>query len=260
MRGLLIAGNWKMNGLIGEAVQLVKEIQPGKNKSIEVVVAPPFTALHAVNACLSEDDSGQKKNISLAAQDVFWEEKGAYTGEISPAMLTNIGCHYAIIGHSERRQYFFETNESVNKKIKASLNADLKCIVCIGETLEQRENGKTFSIIESQIKEGFANISSEEMEKCIIAYEPVWAIGTGKTASPEQADEVHKFIRGKIQEIFNKTSSGKIKILYGGSVNPDNAEGLLSKKDIDGALVGGASLKAESFNKIIQTGEKTIIN
>lgn len=259
MRDLLIAGNWKMNGFVGEAVQLVKEIQPGKTKDIEIVIAPPFTALYAVNQYLSDINSG-KNNILLAAQDVFWEEKGAYTGEISPAMLANIGCHYVIIGHSERRQYFYETNESVNKKIKASLNADLKCIVCIGETLEQRENGNTFSIIESQIKEGFANISSEEMEKCIIAYEPVWAIGTGKTASPEQADEVHKFIREKIKGNFNQTSSEKIKILYGGSVNPDSAEGLLSKKDIDGALVGGASLKAESFNKIIQAGEKTIIN
>ncbi|HJP17885.1 MAG TPA: triose-phosphate isomerase [Nitrospinota bacterium] len=260
MRGLLIAGNWKMNGLIEESVQLIKEVQPVNNEKIEVVVAPPFTVLHAVNTCLLKNDSGQKKNISLAAQDVFWEEKGAYTGEVSPEMLTNSGCSHVIIGHSERRQFFHETNESVNKKINASLKVNLKCIVCIGETLEQRENGNTFSIIESQIKEGFANISSKELDMCIIAYEPVWAIGTGKTASPEQAEEIHQFIRKKIEEIFNKLSSEKIKILYGGSVNPGNAEGLLSKEDIDGALVGGASLKSESFNKIIQAGENTISN
>ncbi|HJN03229.1 MAG: triose-phosphate isomerase [Nitrospinae bacterium] len=260
MRGLLIAGNWKMNGLIGESVQLIKEIQPANNEKIEIVLAPPFTALHAVNAYLSKDDSGQINNFFLAAQDVFWEEKGAYTGEVSPEMLANTGCYYVIIGHSERRQFFHETNKTVNKKIKASLKANLQCIVCIGETLEQRENGNTFSIIESQIKEGFANISSEELDKCIIAYEPVWAIGTGKTATPEQAEEIHQFIRKKIEEIFNKFSSEKMKILYGGSVNPGNVEGLLSKEDIDGALVGGASLKAESFNKIIQAGENTINN
>jgi len=247
-----------MNGLVEESVRLVKEIQQAKNGKIEIVVAPPFTALHAVYAYLPKDDSGQKKNISLAAQDVFWEEKGAYTGEVSPEMLTNTGCCYVIIGHSERRQFFHESNEWVNKKIKASLKVNLKCIVCIGETLEQRENGNTFTVIESQIKEGFANISSKELDNCIIAYEPVWAIGTGKTAFPEQAEEVHQFIRGKIKEIFNKSSSEKIKILYGGSVNPGNAKGLLSKKDIDGALVGGASLKAESFNKIVQAGEQTL--
>jgi triosephosphate isomerase len=260
MRGLLIAGNWKMNGLIGESVQLIKEIQPANNEKIKVVVAPPFTAIHAVNAYLSKDDSGQINNFFLAAQDVFWEEKGAYTGEVSPEMLANTGCHYVIIGHSERRQFFNETNKTVNKKIKASLKANLQCIVCIGETLEQRENGNTFSTIESQIEEGFANISSEELDKCIIAYEPVWAIGTGKTATPEQAEEIHQFIRKKIEEIFNKFSSEKMKILYGGSVNPGNAGGLLSKENIDGALVGGASLKAELFNKIIQAGENTINN
>ena len=169
MRGLLIAGNWKMNGLIGESVQLIKEIQPANNEKIEIVLAPPFTALHAVNAYLSKDDSGQINNFFLAAQDVFWEEKGAYTGEVSPEMLANTGCYYVIIGHSERRQFFHETNKTVNKKIKASLKANLQCIVCIGETLEQRENGNTFSIIESQIKEGFANISSKELDMCIIA-------------------------------------------------------------------------------------------
>ncbi len=260
MRGLLIAGNWKLNGLVRESVQLIKEIQSGNNEKIEIVVAPPFTALHSVNACISEGNSGQIRNVFLAAQDVFWEEKGAYTGEVSPEMLVDAGCCYVIIGHSERRQYFHETNGTVNKKIKASLKTNLKCIVCIGETLEQRENNDTFSIIESQIKEGFANISTEELNKCIIAYEPVWAIGTGKTATPEQAEKVHQFIREKIGAIFNKSSSEKIKILYGGSVNPGNAEKLLSKEDIDGALVGGASLKAESFNAIIQAGEKIIEN
>lgn len=253
-RGLLIAGNWKMNGLAGEAIQLVNKIQPSKNKNIEIVVSPPFTALYAVNQCLLDAKSGQ--NIFLAAQDVFWEEKGAYTGAISPAMLFDIGCRYAIIGHSERRQYFHETDKSVNKKIRASLKANLKCIVCIGETLKQKEKGDTFSAIELQITGGFDSISIEELKNCVVAYEPVWAIGTGKTATPEQADETHQFIREKFHEIFNKIAAEKIQILYGGSVNPENAKGLLSKENIDGALVGGASLKPESFNKIIRESEK----
>lgn len=253
MRSLLIAGNWKMQGLVEDSLQLVKNIQPPESKNVEVVVAPPFTVLCAVKDCLPKDGK-----ISLAAQDVFWEEKGAFTGEVSPQMLVDAGCSHVIIGHSERRQYFDESNESVNKKIKASLNAGLKCIVCIGETLAQKEKGDTFSVIESQIKGGFSEISSEDIKKCVIAYEPVWAIGTGKTATPEEAEEVHQFIREKIGRIFDKPSSEEMQILYGGSVNPGNAEGLLSKENIDGALVGGASLKAESFNQIIQAGEKII--
>ncbi len=252
---MLIAGNWKMNGLVEEALELVKGIQPGKNKRVEIVIAPPFTVLHAVRQCLADKDA-ENNNIFLSAQNVFWEEKGAYTGEVSPAMLADSGCRYIIIGHSERRSFFHETNESVNKKIHASLKVNLKCIVCIGETLEQREKGDTFSVIGSQIKGSLANITSEELENCVIAYEPVWAIGTGKTASPEQANEVHKFIREKISDSFDIASSQKIKILYGGSVNPENVEGLLSKENIDGALVGGASLKAELFNKIIEEGER----
>ena len=247
-----------MNGLIEEAAQLVKEIQPVDNKNIEVVIAPSFTALHVINQYLSNAESSGNKNILLAAQNVFWEEKGAYTGEVSPEMLVNSGCRYVIIGHSERRQYFHETNESINRKIKACLKVNLKCIVCIGETLEQRESGDTFSVIDLQIKGGFDNILPEELGNCVIAYEPIWAIGTGKTATPEQADEVHKFIRKTIHDSFDKAESEKIRILYGGSVNPENAEGLFSKEDIDGALVGGASLKAESFNKIIQDSKKVL--
>lgn len=256
MRGLIIAGNWKMNGLIEEAVQLVKDIQPSENHNIETIVSPPFTALNSVNQYLNTANSGKRGNIVLAAQNVFWEEKGAFTGEVSPIMLANLGCRYVIIGHSERRQYFNESNESINKKIKASLKANLKCIVCVGETLNQRENNQTFSIIELQIIRGFDKISSDALENCVIAYEPVWAIGTGKTASPEQADETHQFIRGEIYKMYNRMAAEKIKILYGGSVKPDNAKALFSKDNIDGALVGGASLKADSFNKIIRESEK----
>ena len=256
MRGLIIAGNWKMNGLIEEAVQLVKDIQPSENHNIETIVSPPFTALNSVNQYLNTTNSGKRGNIVLAAQNVFWEEKGAFTGEISPIMLANIGCRYVIIGHSERRQYFNESNESINKKIKASLKANLKCIVCVGETLKQRENNQTFSIIELQIIRGFDKISPDALENCVIAYEPVWAIGTGKTASPEEADETHQFIRGEIYKMYNKIAAEKIKILYGGSVKPDNAKALFSKDNIDGALVGGASLNADSFNKIIRESEK----
>lgn len=248
MRRPLIAGNWKMNNNSAESVELVSQLREMISgvKEVEVVVAPPYTALGSVAAAI------KGSTILLSAQNIFWEEKGAFTGEVSPAMLKDIGCQYAIIGHSERRQYFGETNETVNKRLKAALNASLIPLVCIGETLEEREAGKTLAIIEQQVKEGLDGLSSGEMEKVVVAYEPVWAIGTGKTATPEQAQEAHQFIRKMLAQVFNKGVAEGTRILYGGSVKPDNVDQLMSQKDIDGALVGGASLKADSFARIVQ--------
>ena len=248
MRRPIIAGNWKMNNNSAESVELVSQLREMISgiKEVEVVVAPPYTALGSVATAI------KGSTIVLSSQNIFWEEKGAFTGEISPSMLKDIGCQYAIIGHSERRQYFGETNETVNKRLKAALEASLTPIVCIGETLEEKEADKTLTVIEKQVKEGLAGISSGEMEKVVIAYEPVWAIGTGKTATPEQAQEVHQFIRGMLAQVFDEGIAKGIRILYGGSVKPDNVDQLMSQKDIDGALVGGASLKADSFARIVQ--------
>jgi len=248
MRRPLIAGNWKMNNNREESVELVSRLKEMISDSgqVEVVVAPPFTALGSVAEAIKGSP------ILLSAQNIFWEESGAFTGEISPSMLKDIGCRYAIIGHSERRQYFGETNETVNKRLKAALKASLIPIVCVGETLEEREAEKTFSVVEQQIKEGLNALSSNEMEKVVIAYEPVWAIGTGKTATPDQAQEVHQVIRQLIARIFSEEIAEKIRILYGGSVKPDNVDQLMAQRDIDGALVGGASLKADSFARLVK--------
>lgn len=248
MRQPLIAGNWKMNNNDAESVELVSKLREMISgvKEVEVVVAPPYTALGSVAEVIKDS------NISLSAQNMFWEEKGAFTGEISPSMLKDIGCQYTIIGHSERRQYFGETNETVNKRLKAALKASLIPIVCIGETLEEREAAKTLAVIEQQLKEGLNNLSSDEMEQVVIAYEPVWAIGTGKTATPQQAQEVHHFIREVIAQIFGGGVAEEIRILYGGSVKPDNIDQLMAQKDIDGALVGGASLQADSFARMVK--------
>jgi len=248
MRRPLIAGNWKMNKNSAESIKLVSELREMVSdvSDVEIVVAPPFTALGSVEATIKDS------NIFLSAQNTFWQEIGAFTGEISPSMLKDVGCQYTIIGHSERRQYFAETNETVNKRLQAALKASLTPIVCIGETLEEREAGKTLAVIEQQVREGLNGLSSEEMEKVVIAYEPVWAIGTGKTATPDQAQEVHKFIRDQIAQIFGEGVAENIRVLYGGSVKPDNIDQLMAQKDIDGALVGGASLKAESFARIVK--------
>ncbi len=238
-----------MNKVIEESLSLVNELKEavqGINDSIEIVVSPPFTTLSVIN------DIIKGSNILLAAQDVFWEDKGAYTGEISPVMLKDVGCKYTIIGHSERRQYFNETNETVNKKIKAVLKNDLSVIVCVGETLEERENETTFSVIGTQIRDGLNGLGQKDMEQVVIAYEPVWAIGTGKTATPSQANEVHIFIRDTIKEMFGDEIASSITIQYGGSVNPSNITELMSESDIDGALVGGASLDSGSFIQIIR--------
>ena len=247
MRRPLIAGNWKMNNSCAESVELVSQFKDilSDSKEIDIVVAPPFTALGAVAAVLKGSP------IGLSAQNVFWEESGAFTGEISTAMLKDVGCRYVIIGHSERRQYFSETDETVNKRLKAALKASLIPIVCIGETLAEREAEKTLPVIEQQLKGGLKGLSLEEMETVIIAYEPVWAIGTGKTATPDQAQEVHRFIRDIIARIFSKEIADDTRILYGGSVKPDNVDQLMVQLDIDGALVGGASLKADAFARIV---------
>ncbi|HPD60698.1 MAG TPA: triose-phosphate isomerase [Thermodesulfobacteriota bacterium] len=242
----LIAGNWKMYKTVPEAVATATQLKEAVKdiSGRDIVIAPSFVSLYPVAQVI------KGSNINLSAQDVFWEEEGAFTGQISPAMLLSVGCTYTIIGHSERRQYFGETNETVNKKTKKSIDRGLKVIVCIGETLEEREAGKTFSILEIQISEGLKGLTSSLMDNVVIAYEPVWAIGTGKTATAAQAEEAHHFIRNKLKEQFNIDLAEKTRILYGGSVKPDNIDQLMAEKDIDGVLVGGASLKVDSFSRI----------
>ena len=237
-----------MNNSCAESVELVSQLKDifSDSRDIDIVVAPPFTALGAVAPVLKGSPVG------LAAQHVFWEESGAFTGEISTAMLKDVGCRYVIIGHSERRQYFSETDETVNKRLNAALKASLIPIVCIGETLAEREAEKTLTVIEQQLKGGLKGLSLEEMATVVIAYEPVWAIGTGKTATPDQAQEVHRFIRDLIARIFSKEIAESTRILYGGSVKPDTVDQLMAQLDIDGALVGGASLKADEFARIVK--------
>ena len=252
MRKPIIVGNWKMNKTIREAVDLVSALKPlmADVSDVEIGVAPPFTALASVR-----DEIGQN-NILLGAQDVFWEPAGAFTGEISPSMLKDAGCHFVIVGHSERRQYFRETDAEVNQKIKAVLDEELFSVVCVGESLEQKDSGQASSVVESQIRGCFRGLPSRDMERIVIAYEPVWAIGTGKTATPQTAEEMHGEIRAIVEEMFGGDTAGGIRIQYGGSVSPDNIEDLMREPDIDGALVGGASLKAESFSRIVKHTKK----
>lgn len=248
MRKPIAAGNWKMFKTAKEASKMIselKELVKGVSDR-EVVICPTYTALE------SAVSAAKGSNVKIGAQNVYWEEKGAFTGEIAPGMIKDLGCEYVIIGHSERRQYFGETDATVNKRIFAALKAGLKPIICVGETLEERESEKTFSVIETQIKGGLKGLSAEQMKDCVIAYEPVWAIGTGKTASKEQAQEVHAFIRKLLSDLLGKDTADATRILYGGSVKPDNMKDLMSQPDIDGGLVGGASLEAESFAKIVK--------
>ena len=240
----LIAGNWKMHKTLAEARELARDIVRGTadKTRAEVVLAPPYTALAAVAAELA----GSK--VLLAAQDTFWEEKGAFTGAIAPGMLADVGCTYVIVGHSERRQHFGDTDDAVNRKVKAVLAAGLKPIMCVGETLAEREAGRTLAVVESQVRRGLEGFPVAERQRLVLAYEPVWAIGTGKTATPAQAQEVHHLIREQLADILG---TADIRILYGGSVTPDNAATLLAEPDLDGALVGGASLQAASFLGII---------
>ena len=234
-----------------EAVQLANAI---KYKAVnieqtDIILCPPYISIPAVREIIQETP------IGLGAQNVFWEEKGAFTGEVSAPMLVDAGCSYVIIGHSERRQYFGESNTIVNKKLKKSLEFNLYPIYCIGETLDQREAGKTFEVLEDQLLGGLADITAEQVERIIIAYEPVWAIGTGRNATPEQAEEAHRFIREMIGRQYGRPVADRIRIQYGGSVKPNNALDLLSQPDVDGALVGGASLDAEQFMAIVQAAE-----
>ena len=244
----LIAGNWKMFKTGSEAaetaaklVELVKDAD-----HTEIMIAPPFTALSQVFAAV------KGTNVSLGAQDLFWEAEGAFTGEISTGMLQAAGCTSVIIGHSERRQFFGETDESVNKKIKAAVAAGLVPVLCVGESGNERDENKTFSVLDKQIKIGLESLLSEDVTTLVIAYEPIWAIGTGKTATKEQAQEVHRYLRGWIEKNYSAALAESMRILYGGSVKPDNVTALMAMPDVDGALVGGASLNAETFSKIVK--------
>lgn len=246
MRRKVIAGNWKMNMLPNETIDFIQELTPlVKDTKNEVILCVPYIDLFY--ALLHVQDT----NIKIGAQNMHWEEKGAYTGEISGKMLKSIGVEYVIIGHSERRQYFAETDETVNKKIKSALANGLKPIVCVGETLEQREAGQTEQIVTSQIEKAFKDIPASSLEQIIIAYEPIWAIGTGKTATKEDANTTIMQIRKKLSEIYGQNEADGVIIQYGGSVKPSNAKELFEMSDIDGGLVGGASLKADEFSKIV---------
>lgn len=248
-RKALIAGNWKMHMNREDTGRLTAEIlqQIPTADDREVLIAPPFTAL--AEAADQISTAGQK--LLLAGQNVCWEEKGAFTGEISPAMLLDLGASYAIVGHSERRQIFNESDALINRRLKGALSFGLQVILCIGETLEEREADRTLTVLEHQLRAGLADISQADAAKLVIAYEPVWAIGTGKTATKEQAQAAHKFIREIIAELFQKDIAEHTRILYGGSVKPANVDELMAQPDIDGALVGGAALEAASFGRII---------
>ena len=249
MRKQILAGNWKMHTDLAEATILVEGIKAALTEgevSREVVVCPPFTGLSTV-ADLIEDTE-----VRLGAQNMYFEPKGAFTGEVSPLMLTDVGCHYVILGHSERREYFGETDALINQKIKAAFQYDLIPILCVGESLAQREANETQTFINSQLTAGLADLTAEQVSQMVIAYEPIWAIGTGKTATAEQAGEVCTAIRAKVAELFDKETAEVLRIQYGGSVKGSNAQEILSQLDIDGALVGGASLKADDFMAIIK--------
>ena len=250
MRKTIIAGNWKMYKTVTQAIDLANELKRQlynlDSEVIDIVICPPFTALSEILEVIADS------NIQLGAQDAYWENEGAFTGEVSPVMLKDVGAKFVIIGHSERRQYFGETNETINKKIKAALLCNLTPIVCVGETLSEREKGKTFKVLDDHIQNGLHKIAEQDIVKIVIAYEPVWAIGTGKTATPHQAQEAQKYIRDLLTKMYNKDIAGSIRIQYGGSVKPENITELMRQPDIDGALVGGASLSVESFTTIVK--------
>ncbi len=246
-RRAFIAGNWKMNSTAEEGVTLTNELLSliEDVADVDVVLAPPFTSLDRIGNIIKDNP------VRLSAQNFFMEPEGAYTGEISAAMLLGVGCVHVIIGHSERRQLFGETDETINKKTAVALNTGLKPIVCVGEVLEEREAGKALEIVTGQVRKALLDINSEDMGKVVVAYEPVWAIGTGKTATPDDAQEVHRAIRDLLVELYNRKIADSVRIIYGGSVKPDNVDSLMAMADIDGALVGGASLKAESFARLV---------
>lgn len=248
-RKIFIAGNWKMNKTAAETKELCEALKAKFTSfcpcKAEVAVCPPFTSIATAVEAL------KGSNIKVGAQNIHWADNGAFTGEISGAMLKEMGIEYVIIGHSERRQYFGETDETVNKRIAAALKYDLKPIVCIGETLEEREGNKTEEVLAKQIKDGFANIAAADMAKVTIAYEPVWAIGTGKTATPDMAEETHAFIRKTFADLYGAEVAEALVIQYGGSMKPENSKDLVAQKDIDGGLIGGAALKADSFYDLV---------
>ena len=237
-----------MNKTVAEAVALASEIKEkvAGVENVKIIVCPVFTAVKSVADVL------KGSNVKVGAQDMYWETSGAFTGEVSGEMLKEAGAEYVIIGHSERRQYFGETNETVNKKLKKAHSIGLKPIVCIGETLADRESGATEAVVEKQVREGFVGLTAEEMKGTIVAYEPVWAIGTGKTATAEQAEAVHAFVRSLISQIWDKETADAVVIQYGGSMKPENVASLLAQPDIDGGLIGGAALKADSFEKLVK--------
>jgi len=242
----LVAGNWKMHRTVPEAVELIQQLRDGYTAGrAEVMVAPPFTALEAVSRALETSE------IALGAQNVHWEAQGAFTGEISAGMLKALGCAYVIVGHSERRQLFGETDSSVSKKARAVLHAGMRPLVCIGETLAERDAGRTLPVCAAQLQGSLAGVAVEEMTHVVLAYEPVWAIGTGRNATPAQAQEVHAHVREQLVRLFGRPVGESVRILYGGSVKADNAAELLGQADVDGALVGGASLKAQEFLAIV---------
>lgn len=248
MRRVIIAGNWKMNKNISESLELANSIKRSVYdiQEIEIVLCPPFTSLSDVKEVIMDT------NIRLGAQDVYWEKEGAFTGEVSAGMLKNIGCAYCVIGHSERRQFFHETNEAVNKKARALLREGIRPIVCVGEKLEERKAGNAFAVVKDHVVNSLAGITRDEMLNTVIAYEPVWAIGTGVNATKDQAEEVHKYIRDLLKNMYGEEIANSVRIQYGGSVKPENIKELISEPDVDGALVGGASLKADSFTQIIK--------
>ena len=244
----MIAGNWKMHKTCQEALETARDLAEklGETDRVEVMIAPPFTALTGVLEVIKDTP------IALGAQNLFQEPEGAYTGEISGPMIRSAGCRYVIVGHSERRQYFGETDDHINRKIKAALDARLTPVFCVGETEEERDSEKTFSVLDKQVQNGLEGLLADHMETVVIAYEPVWAIGTGKTATPEQAQVVHAYIRKLVDRLFGETTAHTMRILYGGSVKPANISELMALPDIDGALVGGASLKPDTFSEIVK--------
>ncbi|MBU0701413.1 triose-phosphate isomerase [bacterium] len=255
MRKPIIAGNWKMNKTIKKAVEFARELVETLNDcpDMEIIVFPPFTALYAVAGVVKDT------NILFGAQNMYYESAGAYTGEVSPLMLADIGVHYVILGHSERREILGETDEIINLKIKAALNYRMKPILCVGEKIEEREKGKAEEVVHDQLVKNLHDISKDEMARTVLAYEPLWAIGTGKTASAEDANKMHAFIRATITSLYDKRISSNVRIQYGGSVRPDNIDILMAQPEIDGALVGGASLDVESFVKIVRYKRSVVL-
>jgi triosephosphate isomerase (TIM) len=252
MRKKIVAANWKMNMLQAEAGEFVKDLllEIGDMLTVEVILVPPFTAIAKV-----ADTLGSDHHIKIGAQNMYWERSGPYTGEISAAMLRNLFVRYVVLGHSERRQLFGETDEMVNRKVLAAHEATLRPIVCIGETLEQRDAARVEEILDRQLRGSLAGLDARAFQETVIAYEPVWAIGTGRNATPDQAQGAHAFIRATLRELCDEATAERIRIQYGGSVKPENARALMSQPDIDGALVGGASLEARSFAQIVQAAD-----